>query len=66
MEGKTADPIGFPNLSLSIIKLMGAGEYIADSPGDTAPSGHFGLAVSDYTHSTALTADTRISSPSGC
>jgi exoribonuclease-2 len=32
---------------------MGAGEYIADSPGDTAPPGHFGLAVRDYTHSTA-------------
>jgi len=53
MEEKTANPIGFPDLSLSIIKLMGAGEYIADSPGDTAPLGHFGLAVRDYTHSTA-------------
>ena len=53
MKEKTADPLRFPDLSLSIIKLMGAGEYIADSPGDTAPSGHFGLAVRDYTHSTA-------------
>ncbi len=52
MKEKTADPLRFPDLSLSIIKLMGAGEYIADSPGDTAP-GHFGLAVRDYTHSTA-------------
>ncbi len=52
MKEKTADPLRFPDLSLSIIKLMGAGEYVADSPGDTVP-GHFGLAVRDYTHSTA-------------
>jgi exoribonuclease-2 len=39
-------------LSLSIIKLMGAGEYVAERPGAPAP-GHFGLAVKDYTHSTA-------------
>lgn len=49
---KAADPQSFPDLSLSVIKLMGAGEYVAELPGDTAP-GHFGLAVSDYTHSTA-------------
>jgi VacB/RNase II family 3'-5' exoribonuclease len=49
---KATDPIGFPDLSLAVIKLMGAGEYIAELPGDTAP-GHFGLAVRDYTHSTA-------------
>jgi exoribonuclease-2 len=49
---KAADPGGFPDLSLAVIKLMGAGEYIAELPGDTAP-GHFGLAVRDYTHSTA-------------
>jgi len=49
---KAADPIRFPDLSLAIIKLMGAGEYVAELPGDTAP-GHFGLAVRDYTHSTA-------------
>ena len=49
---KAADPVGFPDLSLAVIKLMGAGEYIAEPPGDTAP-GHFGLAVRDYTHSTA-------------
>jgi VacB/RNase II family 3'-5' exoribonuclease len=49
---KAADPIGFPDLSLAVIKLMGAGEYIAELPGDNAP-GHFGLAVRDYTHSTA-------------
>jgi exoribonuclease-2 len=49
---KAADPVGFPDLSLAVIKLMGAGEYIAELPGETAP-GHFGLAVRDYTHSTA-------------
>jgi VacB/RNase II family 3'-5' exoribonuclease len=53
IKEKEADPLRFPDLSLSIIKLMGAGEYIADFPGDTAPPGHFGLAVRDYTHSTA-------------
>ena len=53
MKEKAADPLRFPDLSLSIIKLMGAGEYVADFPGDTAPPGHFGLAVRDYTHSTA-------------
>jgi len=53
MKEKAADPLRFPDLSLSIIKLMGAGEYVADLPGDTAPPGHFGLAVRDYTHSTA-------------
>ncbi|MGC2061875.1 MAG: RNB domain-containing ribonuclease [Thermodesulfovibrionales bacterium] len=51
-RAKAADPIGFPDLSLAVIKLMGAGEYVAELPGDTAP-GHFGLAVRDYTHSTA-------------
>ena len=50
---KAADPLRFPDLSLSIIKLMGAGEYLAEFPGETAPPGHFGLAVRDYTHSTA-------------
>jgi ribonuclease R len=52
VEEKAADPLRFPDLSLTIIKLMGPGEYVADLPGDTAP-GHFGLAVRDYTHSTA-------------
>jgi exoribonuclease-2 len=35
-----------------VVKLLGAGEYVAEAPGHTAP-GHFGLAVRDYTHSTA-------------
>ncbi|MDD5686420.1 MAG: RNB domain-containing ribonuclease [Elusimicrobia bacterium] len=50
---KAADPVRFPDLSLAVIKLMGAGEYVAEIPGDTVPPGHFGLAVRDYTHSTA-------------
>jgi len=49
---KKADPIRFPDLSFSVVKLMGSGEYVVDLPGDTSP-GHFGLAVKDYTHSTA-------------
>jgi exoribonuclease-2 len=51
-ERKAADPVRFPDLSLTIVKLMGPGEYTVEFPGDTAP-GHFGLAVKDYTHSTA-------------
>lgn len=51
-KARAADAVGFPDLSLAVIKLMGAGEYVAELPGDTAP-GHFGLAVRDYTHSTA-------------
>lgn len=49
---RAADPVSFPDLSLAVIKLMGRGEYIATFPGDEA-AGHFGLAVNDYTHSTA-------------
>jgi VacB/RNase II family 3'-5' exoribonuclease len=53
MKEKAADPLRFPDLSLAIIKLMGAGEYVAEIPGDPLPPGHFGLAVRDYAHSTA-------------
>ena len=49
---RRADPLRFPDLSLVIVKLMGAGEYVVERPGQT-PVGHFGLAVRDYTHSTA-------------
>ena len=47
-----ADPLRFPDLSLAIVKAMGAGEYVVERPGQTS-IGHFGLAVRDYTHSTA-------------
>jgi len=49
---QAADPLRFPDLSLAVVKLLGAGEYTVDLPGQ-AVSGHFGLAVRDYTHSTA-------------
>src|SRR5258708_13363717 len=49
---KAADPDHFADLSLSVIKLIGPGEYVLERAGDVAP-GHFGLAVQDYTHSTA-------------
>jgi VacB/RNase II family 3'-5' exoribonuclease len=49
---KEADPDTFPDLSTTIIKLLGSGEYVVDPPG-VEPPGHFGLAVRDYTHSTA-------------
>jgi exoribonuclease-2 len=51
-QRKKTDPLHFPDLSLTIIKLMGSGEYAVDPPGGS-PAGHFGLAVRDYTHSTA-------------
>lgn len=51
-ERRAADADGFPDLSLTIIKLLGSGEYVVDPPGGEPP-GHFGLAVRDYTHSTA-------------
>ncbi len=49
---KKADPETFPDLSTSVIRLLGRGEYIVDPPG-AEPPGHFGLAVRDYSHSTA-------------
>lgn len=52
IKEKAVDPLRFPDLSLAVIKLLGAGEYIAELPGDSV-AGHFGLAVRDYTHSTA-------------
>jgi len=49
---RDADPAGFADLSLCVVKLLGKGEYALKRPGQ-AVAGHFGLAVSDYTHSTA-------------
>jgi exoribonuclease-2 len=49
---KQKDPDRFPDLSLAVVKLMGPGEYVLVKPDEVSP-GHFGLAVQDYTHSTA-------------
>jgi exoribonuclease-2 len=49
---KQKDPDHFPDLSLTTVKLMGPGEYVLVKPNEVSP-GHFGLAVQDYTHSTA-------------
>jgi exoribonuclease-2 len=49
---KQKDPTHFEDMSLSVLKLLGSGEYVVETPGST-PEGHFGLAVKDYTHSTA-------------
>jgi VacB/RNase II family 3'-5' exoribonuclease len=51
-RAKQADPLRFPDLCLSVIKLLGPGEYVVELPGSTV-AGHFGLAVRDYAHSTA-------------
>ena len=52
LRRKAADPDHFADLSLTVIKLIGPGEYVLERPGETI-DGHFGLAVQDYTHSTA-------------
>ena len=51
-ERRAAAPEQFADLSHTVIKLIGPGEYVVERPGTPAP-GHFGLAVRDYTHSTA-------------
>lgn len=52
VSAKAADPLRFPDLSLSVIKLLGPGEYAVQTPGNSV-AGHFGLAVRDYAHATA-------------
>jgi VacB/RNase II family 3'-5' exoribonuclease len=52
LDQKKKDPDHFPDISLTVIKLMGPGEYVLVKPNEPSP-GHFGLAVQDYTHSTA-------------
>lgn len=49
---RAAEPARFADLSLSVIKLLGRGEYVLEPPGQPV-AGHFGLALKDYTHSTA-------------
>jgi len=49
---KAADPAHFPDLSLAVVKSLGPGEYAVETPGSEG-EGHFGLALQDYTHSTA-------------
>ncbi|OAI46691.1 ribonuclease II [Planctomycetaceae bacterium SCGC AG-212-F19] len=49
---READPLRFPDLSLTIVKLLGSGEYVVQFPGQES-AGHFGLAVQEYSHSTA-------------
>ena len=49
---RQADPDRFPDLSLAVVKLLGSGEYAVEAPGEKSV-GQFGLAVKDYTHSTA-------------
>jgi exoribonuclease-2 len=52
LKRKAVDPIHSIDLSLAVVKLLGPGEYVVERPDDTE-RGHFGLAVRDYTHSTA-------------
>ncbi|MDA8154920.1 MAG: RNB domain-containing ribonuclease [Actinomycetota bacterium] len=55
-QARAKDPARFPDLSLSVIKLLGPGQYVADIPGRAegkTPDGHFSLAVRGYSHSTA-------------
>jgi exoribonuclease-2 len=52
LSAKAADPLHFTDLSLSLIKLLGPGEYVVEIPGGNV-EGHFALAVKDYSHSTA-------------
>ena len=51
-QRRRQDPARFPDLSLSVVKLLGKGEYVVERPGQST-DGHFGLATRDYSHSTA-------------
>jgi VacB/RNase II family 3'-5' exoribonuclease len=52
LRERASDPQQFPDLSVSVVKLLGRGEYVVERPGANS-MGHFGLAVQDYAHSTA-------------
>jgi VacB/RNase II family 3'-5' exoribonuclease len=49
---RSVDPATFPELSVSVLKLLGSSEYAVELPNQPS-EGHFGLAVNEYTHSTA-------------
>ncbi len=49
---RQSDPDHYPDLAVAVIKLLGPGEYMLMRAEDD-PTGHFGLAARDYTHSTA-------------
>ena len=51
-QQRQLDPLRFPDLSLTIVKLLGRGEYVLTMPEEDS-AGHFGLAVQTYSHSTA-------------
>jgi exoribonuclease-2 len=51
-ERRAAAPAEFSDLSLTIIKLLGSGEYDA-RPAGSPPEPHFALATQAYTHATA-------------
>lgn len=51
---RAADPNSFADISLSVVKLLGSGEYTVERPWEPdGEEGHFGLAVDDYSHTTA-------------
>jgi exoribonuclease-2 len=52
VKRRQAAPAQFPDLSLAVVKLLGAGEYLLKRPGQPC-AGHFGLALEDYAHATA-------------
>jgi exoribonuclease-2 len=51
-QRRQVDALHFPELSLAVLKSLGPGVYVVEHPG-TEHEGHFGLALDDYTHSTA-------------
>jgi exoribonuclease-2 len=52
IDRRQADPTRFPDISLAVVKLLGRGEYAVELAGEGSTA-HFGLAVKNYTHSTA-------------
>ncbi|HEY7190284.1 MAG TPA: RNB domain-containing ribonuclease [Vicinamibacterales bacterium] len=52
LKQRRDDPDRFSELSLTVVKLLGRGEYVVEAPNEPTPD-HFGLAVDDYTHATA-------------